>query len=145
MSDYTFKRPNGKTITCWGNAKECIEGMAGMYIAFDYSTTKRWGILDVEKSKDNKQPYFIDIDYENREEAIKGKERYPFYTVVKAMKNWEGAEYWEETMDWAGWTEEEWNNKPMTWLSICQFFIRWEEEKIKKGLPSPLITEISAC
>ena len=38
MSDYTFKRPNGKTITCWGNAKECIEGMAGMYLAFDYST-----------------------------------------------------------------------------------------------------------
>ena len=52
-ADYIYKKKDGTTISCYGKAKEVLDGNLGMIIKFDYSSN--WGLLDVTKSKKLKE------------------------------------------------------------------------------------------
>ena len=155
MEDYIYKKKDGTTISCYGNAKEILEGQSGMIVKFDYSNN--WALLNVTKSKKlkeaNPNTYYMvweGKDFKSRQEAEEYRNNYKGDSklVIKNMQNWEGAEIFGEEIAWEGLTEEDFQSeykgegkRPETWKQICIHIEDWElRKKIR-----PLVTELEGC
>ena len=157
-ADYIYKKKDGTTISCYGKAKEVLDGNLGMIIKFDYSGN--WGLLDVTQSKKLKETdpnsYYMvweGKDFKSKQEAEEYRNNYKGDSklVIKNMENWEGAEIFGEEIAWDGLTEEEFESeyektctdksRPQTWKQICIHIEDWElRQKVR-----PLVTELEGC
>lgn len=147
-ADYIYTKKDGSTIHCYGKARNCLTGESGMIISLDYST--KWALLDVTKSKELKEVVLEHRDFNSRWEAEEYRNNYKGDSklVIRNMANWEGAEYYGESFEWDGLTEEEFQEeyesdlpRPYNWKQICIHIEKWESTKSIR----PLVTQLEEC
>mgnify|MGYP003117563052 CR=1 FL=1 len=159
-ADYIYTKKDGSTIHCYGKARNCLTGESGMVISLDYSN--KWALLDVTKTKKQNEtqvsPDGNEIralvwehkDFNSKQEAEEYRNNYKGDSklVIRNMANWEGAEYYGESFEWEGLTEEEFQEeyesdlpRPYNWKQICIHIEKWENSF---GI-RPLVTQLEEC